>query len=247
MKKYLGLFIVLSMIVFLGAKIVQAEDGGQKGSPVSGIRTETSDDRNESASEKEDSESEDSEVGKDQSKNNSGVLETEREKIKEQAESIREEAKQKMEVLREKIKEEKDAIKAKIKNERIDGRQKALDRFDNAVERINSLKDRVNTMIDNLAIKNVDTTNAKNSVQKVEALLIDIKAKIAGANTILVTSIDQLTTEQKTNLRTLNQDIQKLVKDAHASLVEAVKSLKDSLKIKLEENKSSTDTEKTTQ
>ena len=67
-------------------------------------------------------------------------IEAKREEMKQERETRREEIKQKMEDLREKIKEEKDTVKAKIKEERVEGREKALERFEAAVERMNNLR-----------------------------------------------------------------------------------------------------------
>ena len=44
------------------------------------------------------------------------------------------------------------------------------------------------------------------------------------------TLMPQLTAEEKTTLRTLTQDTQTLVKEAHQALIDAIKSLKDNLK-----------------
>ena len=65
-------------------------------------------------------------------------------------------------------------------------------------------------------------------------LLNEAKTKIAEANALLSLSIDELSTENRTTLRTLAQDTQTLLKNAHQSLNDAIKSLRDALKMKVE-------------
>ena len=163
-----------------------------------------------------------------------------REALKNENDARREEIKQKMEDLREKIKEEKDTIKAKIKEERITGREKDLERFEAAVERMNNIKDRVNDYIIKLEAKGVDVANAKNFVATAETKLNAAVVKITEANTLLSASIDELTSEDKTKLRTLAQETQTLIKEAHQALNDAIKSLKEALKAKIEADKAST-------
>ena len=152
-----------------------------------------------------------------------------REALKNENDARREEIKQKMEDLREKIKEE-----------RITGREKALERFEAAVERMNTLKDRVNDYIIKLEAKGVDVANAKNFVATAETKLNAAVVKITEANTLLSASIDELTSEDKTKLRTLAQETQTLIKEAHQALNDAIKSLKEALKAKIEADKAST-------
>lgn len=136
--------------------------------------------------------------------------------------------------LRINIKNEKDAVMARNQEMRIVGREKALERFDTAVERINNLKDKINTRIANLEAKGVVVEGAKNFIATVETKLNVIDTKIIEINTILSASINELTLENKTQLRTLAQDTQTLIKEAHQALNDAIKSLKDNLKVKLE-------------
>ena len=139
-----------------------------------------------------------------------------------------------MDTLRANIKLEKDAVKAKIKETRVAVRENALKRFDEAVVRINNLKDRVNTQITKLLAKGVDTTNAENLVATAETKLSDIKTKIAEANALLAVSVDELTAENKTALKTMVKEIETMLRDAHKALNDAVKALKDAAKIRIE-------------
>lgn len=167
-------------------------------------------------------------------------------------ENAREQAKQKMEDLKAEIKNEKDQVKAKEKEDRITGRENALEKFDNAVERISELKDRVNAAIVALEAKGVVTTDAKTFALTADTKLTNAKIKIVEAHALLVVSINELTPENKASLITLAQDIQTLIKDAHLALNNAVKSLKDAVKLKIEAdlkasaNTTSTNTTSTT-
>jgi uncharacterized phage infection (PIP) family protein YhgE len=158
-----------------------------------------------------------------------------RAQMKERVEAMRMEAKQKMNALRVQIKGEKDAAQAKIKELRITGREQALTRFDTAVERINNLRNKVDAYILTLEAKGLDTAEAKSFLTTANAKLNDATAKIAEMNALLSASINQLSKEDKTNLVTLAQDTQKLVREAHLALVDAVKSLKDIVKKKVTE------------
>jgi len=158
-----------------------------------------------------------------------------RAQMKERVEAMRMEAKQKMDALRVQIKGEKDAAKARIKELRITGREQALTRFDTAVERINNLKNKVDAYILTLEAKGLDTAEAKSFLATANAKLNDATAKIAEMNALLSASIDELSKENRTKLVTLAQDTQKLIREAHLALGDAVKSLKDAVRKKVEE------------
>lgn len=222
MKKYLGLFIVLLLALVVNVNAIKAED-------------ETSSDQKTTREELQKENREQRDVIKNERRDKI-------EEIKKQIEATREEAKQKMEALREKIKEEKNTIKAKIKEERVIGREKALERFDKAVEKISELKDKVSAQITKLEAKGVDVTNAKAFVIIAETKLTDTKTKIAEAHILLSTSIDQLSKENKTTLRNLTQEIQTLLKESHGALIDALKSLKNGVKV-MREGKRNTEKE----
>lgn len=267
MKKYLGLFIVLALTVFLGVKAVQAENNNSgSGSLNNDLRVESSDHDNDNDGQDDDVDKDDDNDGsvdaEDRDDDNDGIFdvrdlrpsdsdndgrnvekEAKREEIKKQIETIREEAKTKMEALRESIKNEKDVEKAKIKELRINGRENALQRFDAAVIRISDLKDRVNTQITKLEAKGINVTNAKVFVATAETKLTNAKNKIAEINALLALSINELTPENKTKLRTLAQETQTLIVEAHGALGDAIKSLKEEIKAMLEDLKNATRTE----
>ncbi len=145
----------------------------------------------------------------------------------------REEAKKKMEAMRATLKTEKDAAKAKIAETRIEGREKALERFDGAVLRMKNLKDRVNAEITKLTAKGVNVTVAKALVVTAETKLAAATVKIAEANALLALSTEKLSKENKTKLMTLAKETQSLIKEAHEALNDAIKSLKTETRIKL--------------
>ncbi len=169
------------------------------------------------------------------------------EEIQKKDETRREEVKNKLDTLKAKIGEEKDAAKAKIKEARVMGREQALERFDVALARMTGLKDKINTVIDKLSAKGVATTTAEGLTATAETKLGVITDKVAQIDALLTGSIDQLTPEDKTKLRTLAQETQTLIKEVHATLIDAIKSLKDEVKAKIEkEQEDKTKTEDST-
>jgi hypothetical protein len=213
MKKYISLLALLAIVLLPGTQILLANeqesgDDSREGTPKIEFKGEREEER-------------------DQIRANFGL----------RIETMRDKAKQEMEDLRTKIGEEKDEAKAKIKELRISGRENALGRFDQAVERMTALKERVNAKIADLEVKGVVVVDAKNFVATAETKLTDAKSKIAEINALLVVSIDELTLENKTKLRTLAQDAQTLIVAAHQALKDAVKSLRASVQVKMEAEK----------
>lgn len=237
MKKYLGLFVVLLVVGFVGVKIAGAENSNGEVPPTPPIIGNTNSPTKPLVRPKLEDGSKIKELRKameDKKDSIKADFEAKREEMKTKIEALREEAKTKMEGLKNTIKSEKDAMKAKIKGLRIDSREKALQRFDGAIARVSEMKDKVNGQIAKFEAKGVDTTSAKAFVATAETKLDEAKAKTAEANTLLSKSIDQITTEDKTKLKTLAQETQTLIKEAHKALQGAVKSLKDAVKIKRE-------------
>ena len=119
---------------------------------------------------------------------------------------------------------------------RIVGREKALERFDNAVERISEWQIKVEAKIAELEAKGVAVATAKDFLATSETKLTAAENKIVEINAVLAVSIDELTAENKTKLRTLAEETQTLVVEAHKALRDAIKSLKDEVRIKIEAN-----------
>jgi len=211
--KYVALFTVLAMALFITTS-VRAEDGsGVSGNSDTKVDTSLKIDGSLPS-------------GQDSANDNT---EKDREEMKSKIETMRQEAKIKMEALKKSIKSEKDNAKAKIKENRIIGREKVLTRFDEVVKNLSAIEVRVNAQISNLDAKGIYTTSAKASVAAADTNLADINTKIAAANTLLAKSASELTAEDKTNLKTLAGDIQTLAKSARQALSDAVKSLKASI------------------
>jgi len=156
-------------------------------------------------------------------------MESEREKIKNEIDAKRLDLKTKMETLKESIKNEKNTSKAKVKEDRIIVRENALARFDKMVSNMVDLKNKINTQIAYFDTKKVDTTGAKVFITTGEIKLNDVESKIVEAHALLSTSLNELTSDEKTTLQNLNTDIQNLINEIHNTLDNAVKSLKDSL------------------
>ncbi|KKR43282.1 MAG: hypothetical protein UT78_C0005G0006 [Candidatus Nomurabacteria bacterium GW2011_GWF2_40_12] len=208
MKKYISLFVVLSMMLVVSTGVARAENdnnGARLGELK--LKAEVKGDRDEVRAE-----------------------------MRLQIETTREEAKQKMETLRERVKEETDKVKARVKEMRIVGREKALERFDNAVERISEWQIKVEAKIAELEAKGVAVATAKDFLATSETKLTAAENKIVEINAVLAVSIDELTAENKTKLRTLAEETQTLVVEAHKALRDAIKSLKDEVRIKIEAN-----------
>jgi phosphoribosylformylglycinamidine (FGAM) synthase-like enzyme len=234
MKKYLGLLTVLALAFFIGTTVVLAEDN--TGS------NDKNDDSN-STLVKDDSEKNDDDSASTPGGTLRKEMETRREEAKNKIETLREEAREKMKALREGLKNEKDKAKAKIKEIRIASREKVLTRFDEAVKHLTALKERVGTQITNLGAKGVDTVAAKAFVVVAETNLETINTKITTASDLMAKSTNALTAEEKTTLKTLATDIQNLIKATRQSLGDAVKSLKENVKIKRDAERSTTEPE----
>jgi len=157
-----------------------------------------------------------------------------REEVKLRLETTREEAKQKMEALRERIKEGRDEAKAKVQELRIVGREKALERFDKAIERMGGLEEKISAKLMELEEKGIDTTGAETLLETAKDKLADAKSKVVEMNSLLSTSLDQLTLENKTQLRTWAQETRTLLVEAHRALVDAIKSMKDAVKAQID-------------
>ncbi len=255
MKKYINLFVI-STLIFSSLSLssiakagnnpnssgqnLEQQNQNNKDSQENSTKIETTQTRNENKETVENSDN--------GTENKAGNTEQERERereqekarletMKQETENEREQEKTKFETLKESIKNEKNTIKAKAEEERITGREKALERFDAAVEKMNVLKDKVSTQITKLEVKGVDTSGTKNLMVTAEIKLIEINGKITEANALFAGSTNQLTTENKAKLLILNKDIQSLIKEVHQSFNDAVKSLKQALKIKLEATK----------
>ena len=233
MKKYLSLFVlsVALVMIFTISDVAKAEEAGTF-SDTDSVKTDLKQKRKEIKNEIKNK--------RDEFKIQAEVK---RKELKQQIETTREEAKQKMRDLKEKVKGEKDTAKVKIKELRIAGREKALERFDAAVLRIDNLKGKISAQIVKFEARGVAVAKAKDFVATAETKLNEAKAKKIEANKLFSVSSEELTSENKTTLRTLTKEIQTLIKESHKALNNAVKSLRDSIKAMLEDLKNATKTE----
>lgn len=245
MKKYISLFAIFILVFAVSVKTTKAEDPKMLSASVNanasvGGAAFRDDIQNKIKELKAEREVIKTEV-KEQKEVSKQKIETLRENIKNQIEVTREEAKKKMEALKNQIKGEKDKAKAEMKQKRIEVREKALQKFDEAITRIKELEDKINSKIATFEAKGVETAEAKASIAIAETKLSEASVKIVEINALLALSTDQLTSEQKATLKTLTEETRVLLKEAHNALVEAVKSLRASVTLKLKAE-ASTDT-----
>lgn len=254
MKKYLGLFFVFAVAFFINTQSIRAEEAGdvsgtsettlggtlntggilppmQKGASAEARMKAQADiklKRQEMAGERKEKREE---------------IKTNIEDMRKKNETIRAEAKMKMDALKANIKAEKDKKKATTQELRITGRENALKRFNMAIEKMLALTEKVNTQITRLKAKGVDVTSAASFEATAETKLTEAQAKIKEANTLFATSTDELSATDKATLKTLVTDTENLLKETHEALNQAIKSLRDALKVKME---ASVQTEATT-
>jgi hypothetical protein len=176
-------------------------------------------------------------------------IEQEKEAYKTERDAIRDEARTKIEALKAKVSAEKNKAKATLWSARMASREKVLNGFEKAMGNIidNNLN-RVKEYTTKLEGMGIDTTMAKTYTATAETKLAEAKTKIGEAYTLISNlSVEKdLALADKTKLKTLSMEIQQLLKDSRNSLNMAVKSLKEGLKAKREEMKTSVNTDDTT-
>ncbi len=160
-----------------------------------------------------------------------------REEAKQKMDALRGEAKDKFEALKESLKGEKDETKAKMQELRLELREKALMGFDNITNRLAEFSDKISGTIEKLNAKGVDTDDATDYVKTADSKLDEAKTKITEVNTLLGTSLNELTEGDKAKLKALKSEIQPLLQEAHESLKKAVETLKITVKAKIEDSK----------
>ena len=212
MKKYLSLFVILSVTFVWGINTSKANDGlpynysplSPKNSDISGVTVE------------------------EQAK---------LDKFTAEIKTKRDEAQQNLDALKTNIKKDKNKVQANIKEIRLTAREKALENFDTSITRISDLENKVNAQIIKLETKGVVTTDAKTFLATAETETTEAKSKIAEIDTLLTTSINELTAENKAKLKILSQDTQTLIQKAHQAINSTIESLKDATKVKQDAEK----------
>lgn len=218
MKKYLSLFFVLALGLFVNTQSARAEDG-VKLSIDPEVKMETTSGNVQR-------------VNADAQVNTTVQLKSgdNENEIK----NLREKSKERMDVLRASLKTEKDSAKLQIKELRIKGRENALERFNKVIENITNVEVKVNAQIQKFKDRGVGVTSSVTLVAAAETDLNNAKIKITAATTLLSTSTNELTAESRTTLQGLVKEIQVSVNDAHKALVAAMKALRDSIKLKIQ-------------
>lgn len=234
MKKYLSLFIVLVIIFTISFKAAQAENmpATNTGAGVNAnLSVEARLKAQAELKAKRDAMMADLKGKQAEVKTQ---IQTQREEMRTKIQSMRMDAKTRMSAWRDSFKTERDAAKVKIKEARLNLREMALKRFDAAMARMTGLQGRINTHISTLEVKGVNVEDAKKFMATAETKLDAADAKTAEINALLAVSINELEVNNKAKLKTLAGEVQTLIKDAHMAMISAVKSLKDSVKIKME-------------
>lgn len=228
-KKYLSLSIIVITALNLGVVQVNAENGADDQ-----IQNTTTTINVAPTREPYKENREELKIKRDNIKNN---IEQKKIEIK----TNREETKNRMEDLREKLKSQKDKALVKIAEQRLLGREQALERFEKILETMSNNKNKIALQIPKVKELGLDTTKVEADLTLVDAKIIEAKNKVGEMSTILTTSTNQITKEQKDKLRTLAKDTQTLIKDAHNLIRESAKDLKELVKTKRQSDDSSDD------
>lgn len=158
-----------------------------------------------------------------------------KERAKEQKQNIREEAKEKKEELKDLRDESRDKVYANVKNKLSKFLRTITKRFEAAIERLRKLAGRIESRIAKLESEGKNMTEAKGLLDTAK-----IKINLAASSTAALKLEAQgllasstASTTASTTLRTAFKDLQEEmkevkndIKEAHASLVDVIKSLK---------------------
>jgi len=228
MKKYLNLLIISAFVFSLSSGIVWAQDS-LKVNPGNLFQQNKEQLKNQI---------------KDLKQEKAQTMETIKNEInakRQEMQTTIDSAKQKIADLKTKIKSEKDTAKAKIQEQRISGRELALSRFDTALERVTALKDKVSGVLAKNETNGLDVTIAKGFLATAETKITDAKVKTTEAYSLLSTSANQLSAENKVKLQTLAKETQDLILETQQALNDSIKSLKETLQTKIDTLKNTSD------
>ena len=149
------------------------------------------------------------------------------------------------EAFKTKLEAEKAEFKANIKEKRGEFRgnaQKILgERFESAVKNITRLQERVQARIDALKAAGKDTVQAEVYLADSKTKLADAQAKLAELKALVPTTDEKITVENWTQIKDGANIVKGLIKEAHKSLVEAVKVLKGLGKVEKPESENETE------
>ena len=230
MKKYLNILFICALAIFIGGSVAfaQTTNSNPKNTPP-----------NLTPAQKEMMK-----VALEKAKAEAKLM---KEQGKFGFEQQREVAKQKIENLKVQIKTEKDTAKAKIAETRIASREQALQKFDVAIEKFNTSKEKIKAKIEQLKSNGITGVAANNQIAVADGRIIEARAKIAEINTLLVESTNELSTENRTKIKQLSQDIQDIIRNAYQILGEATTALRTEVQNKLSTTKAIPPTEETKQ
>jgi hypothetical protein len=252
MKKYLGLIIFLGAALSLIPFVARGQDIGLETDPALevDVRTLTPAEKRIQAEARLRAQKEEVEIKRIESRVKREILEGdikarfqantqlmtagvgEDEATNSEIKITREEALKRMAELRASLKAEKNALKVKILEDRITGREKALERFDQAIERVENQKEKVEALIERFTAKGVETEKAVSLVTEADTKLYLAKEKTVEAHVLLSNSSEELTEEEKKVLQALSKEIQASIKTAHAKLNDAGKALKNAVSVR---------------
>lgn len=199
MKKYLGLFIFLLVLLSYTSAYANDEDRDVSIKTNANLRIEQED-----------------------------KLEIKNE-TKAQIEDVRAEAKVKIEALKAKLEGTKDVKAKLALKKIVDSRVKVFDGFNRVLENVTKTEEKVKIQITKAKSLNIDVTVAEANILKVDAKLAEAKLKIKESADLFTNSTTKLTEDQKTKLRELATAIQNDFKEARLILNNTVKSLRGSI------------------
>jgi hypothetical protein len=243
MKKYISFALIMVLAVFSAVGTARAEEGTSTGE-VKPIPSELK---------------AQFEAQREALKNE---LEAKKEAFKTEMEAKREAFKKELEAKKAEfqasLKGEREAFKAKLEAQKAEfkanfeskkgefrGKAKSIlsERFESAVKNLTNGQTRVASVIEKVKASGKDTTQAEVYLADSKTKLADAVAKLAALKASIPTTDEKVTVENWEVIKQGANDVKALMKESHASLVEAIKSLKGMGKIeKADDNDDSEDT-----
>lgn len=142
---------------------------------------------------------------------------------------LREQNRVKIEALKTAVRQETNTAQAQLKEEGLIGRELALARFDKAVDIVLGAIDRINAQFVRIEALGVNTTEAKKNLTDADAKLVAAENKILEAHAIFAVSATDLSSANKTKLRTLAKEAETLIKDSRALVISTIQLLKENI------------------
>jgi len=172
---------------------------------------------------------------------------TARERLRERKEQAREKIKEQ----KEKHEEKRDARMEKrrqLRDARINAyTERMVHRFDVAIDRLSKIADRIDSRIEKFTERGADTTEAQNAIASAQTKITAAKQE----TDTIKTDIDEALSSDDPKgafkeVRTIVSDAVTTIKDIHATLIEAVKSLQGIGNNMNDENKAESSTQEAT-